>query len=234
MRKHSDDCAPGLAAMPVVLTVSPPASSERWKRTCRWALRAEGLAGPDPMNSQDWDSRGLDSRDWALLASGFGRSRASPGIAARSAAMDAIASARAGDNFMNLSLSVSYWTFCRPRREHRRAGASGSALAGGLIEHDGAGCRDVEGADAARHGKSEQMVAGAADEIVKARALTAKDENAVAGEVELVVVGCAAFIEADDPDVLFFQLLQSSHEVDDAGDAQVFGCSGAGLDGDRA
>ena len=78
------------------------------------------------------------------------------------------------------------------------------------------------------------MVAGAADEIVKARALTAKDENAIAGEVELVVFGCAAFIEADDPDVLFFQLLQSSHEVDDAGDAQVFGCSGAGLDGDRA
>ena len=41
-----DDCAPGLAAMPVVLTVSPPASSERRKRTLPLALRAEGLAGP--------------------------------------------------------------------------------------------------------------------------------------------------------------------------------------------
>ena len=52
------------------------------------------------------------------------------------------------------------------------------------------------------------MVAGAADEIVKACAFAAKDKDAVAAEVELIVVGGAAFIETDDPDVLFFQFLQ--------------------------
>ena len=51
------------------------------------------------------------------------------------------------------------------------------------------------------------MVAGAADEVVKTGALAAEDENAVAGEVELVVVGGAAFVETDDPDVLLLQLL---------------------------
>ena len=45
------------------------------------------------------------------------------------------------------------------------------------------------------------MVAGAADEVVQARALAAEDENAVAGQVELVVVGCAALVETDDPEI---------------------------------
>jgi hypothetical protein len=75
------------------------------------------------------------------------------------------------------------------------------------------------------------MVAGAADEIVEAGAFSAEDEDAVATEVELVVVGCAALIEADNPDVLFFQFLQSADEIDDAGYAEVFGGSGAGFYG---
>ena len=83
----------------------------------------------------------------------------------------------------------------------------GAALAGGFVENDCAGGGDVEGADAAGHGDAQQVVAGAADEIVEAGAFAAEDEDAVAGKVELVVVGRTAFVEADDPDVLLLQLL---------------------------
>ncbi len=47
------------------------------------------------------------------------------------------------------------------------------------------------------------MVAGAADEVVKACAFPAKDEDAVAGEVETVVVGrSAALVQTDNPEIL--------------------------------
>jgi hypothetical protein len=111
---------------------------------------------------------------------------------------------------------------------------SSAALAGGFVENDRAGGGDVEGADASGHGDAQQVVAGAADEIVQAGAFPAEDEDAVAAEVELVVVGSAAFVEADDPDVLFFQFLQGADKVDDAGDAQMFGGSCAGFYGDGA
>jgi hypothetical protein len=111
--------------------------------------------------------------------------------------------------------------------------AGGAALAGCLVEDDGSGGGDVEGADAAGHGDAEQMVAGAADEVVETGALAAEDENAVAGEVELVVVGGAALVEADDPDVLLLQFFEGANEVDDAGDAEMFGGSRAGFYGDR-
>ena len=79
-------------------------------------------------------------------------------------------------------------------------GASGeAALAEGFIEDDGAGGRDVEGADAARHGNAQQVVTGFSDEVMEAGAFAAEHENAVAGEVELVVVGLAALVETDDP-----------------------------------
>ena len=80
------------------------------------------------------------------------------------------------------------------------------------------------------------MIAGAANEIVQAGALAAEDEDTVAGEVEAVVVGEALIagsrVEAYDPDVLFLQLLKRADQVDDAGDAEMLGGSGAGLDGD--
>jgi hypothetical protein len=75
------------------------------------------------------------------------------------------------------------------------------------------------------------MVAGAADEIVEAGALAAKDQDAVAGEVEAVVVGLTTLVESDDPDILLFQLFEGAGEIDDAGDAEVLDRSGAGLDG---
>jgi len=77
------------------------------------------------------------------------------------------------------------------------------------------------------------MITGAADEVVEAGALAAEDDDAVAGEIELVEVSLAAFVETDDPDVLFFQLFEGADKVDDAGDAQVLGGSGAGFDGCR-
>ncbi len=78
------------------------------------------------------------------------------------------------------------------------------------------------------------MVAGAADEVVEAGSFAAQHQNAVAGEVEPVVVGSSAFIEADDPEILPFELFEGADEVDHAGDAEVFGGPGTGLDGDGA
>ena len=78
------------------------------------------------------------------------------------------------------------------------------------------------------------MVTGFADQVVEAGAFAAEDEDAVAGEVELVVVAGAALVETDDPHVLLLQVFKGADEVDDAGDTEVFGCSGAGFDGDGA
>ena len=78
------------------------------------------------------------------------------------------------------------------------------------------------------------MVAGFADQIVEAFALAAEDQDQIAGEVELVVVGGAALVETDDPEILLLELLKGADQIDDAGDAEVLGGSGAGLDGHGA
>ncbi len=78
------------------------------------------------------------------------------------------------------------------------------------------------------------MVAGAADEIVQARAFAAKDDDEIAGEVELVVIGFAAFVETDDPKVVLLEVFEGADEIDDAGDAEVLGGAGAGFDGGGA
>ncbi len=111
------------------------------------------------------------------------------------------------------------------------AARGGAALAGGFVEHNSSGGGNVEGTDASGHGDAEQVVAGAADEVVETGAFAAEDENAVTGEVELVVVAGAALVEADDPEVLLFQLFEGADEVDDTGEAQVLGSAGAGFYG---
>ena len=78
------------------------------------------------------------------------------------------------------------------------------------------------------------MIAGAADEIVEARALAAQHDDEVAGEIEAVVVGFAALIETDDPEILALEVFERADQVDDAGNAQVLGCAGAGLYGNGA
>jgi hypothetical protein len=109
-----------------------------------------------------------------------------------------------------------------------------AALAEGFVEDNRSGGGDVEGAYAAGHGDAEQVVAGFADEVVEACAFAAEDEDAVAAEIELVVVGCAAFVESNDPHILALELFKGADEVDDSGDAEMLGCAGAGLHGDRA
>ena len=74
-----------------------------------------------------------------------------------------------------------------------------AALAEGFVEDNRSGGGDVEGADTASHGNAQQEVAGAADKIVETGAFAAENEDAVAGEIELVVVAGAAFVETDDP-----------------------------------
>jgi hypothetical protein len=78
------------------------------------------------------------------------------------------------------------------------------------------------------------VIAGAADKIVKARALAAEDDNQVAGEVKPVVVDGTALVEADDPEVAALEVLEGADEIDDARDAQVLGGARAGFDGRRA
>ena len=106
-----------------------------------------------------------------------------------------------------------------------------AALAEGLVEPHRSGSRDVERADAAGHGNAQQVIAGAADQVVEARALASEDDHAVAGQVELVVVGRAALVESHDPQIPALELFEGADEVDHAGDAQVLGGAGAGLDG---
>jgi hypothetical protein len=67
------------------------------------------------------------------------------------------------------------------------------------------------------------MVACAADQVVKPGALAPEDKDAVAREVELVVIGRAPLVEPDDPEVPLFELFQSTNKINDTGDAQVFG-----------
>ena len=109
-----------------------------------------------------------------------------------------------------------------------------AALAGGLVEDDSSGGGDVERADATGHGNAQEVVAGAADEVVKASALAAEDDDEIAGEVEVVVVGLAAFVESNDPEILLLEVFKRADEVDNASDAEVLGCTGTGFDGHGA
>ncbi len=109
-----------------------------------------------------------------------------------------------------------------------------TALAGSLIKNDGSGGGDVQRAHATGHGDAKQMVAGAADEIVKSCALATEDDDEVAGEIELIVVGCAPFIETDDPEIVALEIFKSADKVDDTGDAKMLGGACAGLDGGGA
>jgi hypothetical protein len=78
------------------------------------------------------------------------------------------------------------------------------------------------------------VIAGAANQIVHACTFAPQDDDAVAGEIELIVVGGSPLIESNNPKILAFELFKRSHQVDHAGDAQVLRGAGTGLDGDRA
>ena len=86
--------------------------------------------------------------------------------------------------------------------------STGAALASGFVEDDGPGGGDIEGADGPGHGNREEIVAGAAHEIVEPGALAAKDNNEIAGEIELVVCGGAAFVQTNDPQVAALEFFE--------------------------
>ena len=110
------------------------------------------------------------------------------------------------------------------------SGSSGTALSSGFVEDDSPSGRDIEGTDTAGHGNAQKVIAGAPDEIVQASALAAKNDDEIAGEVELVVVGGATLVEADDPEIALLKLFKGADDVDDACDAEMLGCTGAGFE----
>jgi hypothetical protein len=121
-------------------------------------------------------------------------------------------------------------TFAWLQRFRRgRKGDGAAALAHGLVHDDGPGDGDVERTDAASHGDAEEVIAGAFDELVEAGAFAAEDEAGVLAEVEVGVVGCAALVEANDPDVALLHGFEGAGEVDDLSDADVFGGPGGGF-----
>ena len=78
------------------------------------------------------------------------------------------------------------------------------------------------------------MIAGAADQIVQACAFASEDDYGIGREVEAVVILCAALVQPDTPDIAFAERLQSADDIDDAGEAKMFGCPGRGFDGHGA
>ena len=78
------------------------------------------------------------------------------------------------------------------------------------------------------------MVAGALHQIVQPGAFAAQHQAAILLEVEVAVVGLAALIQADDPDVLLFHRLQRAGKIDDLRNAHVFAGPGRGFGHNRA
>ncbi len=69
---------------------------------------------------------------------------------------------------------------------------------------------------------------------MQACALAAQNQYEIAGEIESIVVGGAAFVETDNPEIVTLEHFKCTDQIDDARDAEVFGCAGAGFDGCRA
>ena len=107
-------------------------------------------------------------------------------------------------------------------------------LAGSLVKHNRSGRGNVERTDAAGHGNAQQVIAGAAHQVVKPRALAAQHDNKIAGKVKSVVVAFAALVQTDDPQVLAFEFFERANQVDDAGNAKMLRRAGTGLYGSSA
>jgi hypothetical protein len=107
-------------------------------------------------------------------------------------------------------------------------------LSCGLEHDDGSGGGNVQRGDGSGHGDAKEVVAGTADELVQAAALAPENDYSVGREIVVVVIGYAALVESDAPDVVLFELLEGADEVDDAGDTDVLGGSRGGFDGDGA
>ena len=109
-----------------------------------------------------------------------------------------------------------------------------TALAGCFKENHCRGRRDVKGADTSGHGNPQQVIAGSAHQIMKSRAFPAEYENTIAGEIEVVVIGLAALIQSNDPQIALLEIFQRAHQIDHPRDAQMLRRAGAGLHRRRA
>lgn len=109
----------------------------------------------------------------------------------------------------------------------------GAALARGFKEDDSAGGGNVQRIDVTGHRNAEQVIAGAANKIVQASPFASKDNYRIGREVEAVVIPVATLVEADDPEIVFFESFESADKVDDASQAEMLGGSGRGFNGDR-
>ena len=125
------------------------------------------------------------------------------------------------------SRSQSLTFFCGFSRGRRCRGLA--ALTHCLVHNDGTGDRYVKRRNLACHGNPQEVIAGFFDQVVEAGALAAEDEDTVAAEVVLGVVGRAALVESEDPDVLLLHLLEGADQVGNAGDTDVLGGSGGGF-----
>lgn len=111
---------------------------------------------------------------------------------------------------------------------------SRATLPGSFKQNHGSGRRDVERGHLSRHRDAKQMVAGAADEFVQTGPLASQDNYGVGREVEAVVILIAALIEADHPEIALLERLEGADQIDHAGETEMLGGSGGGLDSDGA
>src|SRR6185369_14202866 len=85
-----------------------------------------------------------------------------------------------------------------------------ATLAEHFVKHDASSYGDVQRRDRAHHRNLDQHVALAPNEVVKTFAFRAEHDGAVHVVVELIVVLRATLIEADGPDVAFFEVFESA------------------------
>jgi RNA polymerase sigma-70 factor, ECF subfamily len=113
-------------------------------------------------------------------------------------------------------------------------GPCGAALPCRLKKDDRARSGDVEGSDLAAHGNAQEVIAGAANQVVQARAFASEDDYSIRREIEAVVILGAALIEAHAPQVVFAELLERANHVDYAGEPQMLGRACRGFYRSRA
>jgi hypothetical protein len=78
------------------------------------------------------------------------------------------------------------------------------------------------------------MVAGAAYQIVESCTFASEHNYSIGPKIVAVVIRCATLVQTDAPDIAFFEGFEGTDQVDDAGEAEMLGGAGRGLDGDGA
>lgn len=78
------------------------------------------------------------------------------------------------------------------------------------------------------------MIAGAPHEVVQPCSFTSEHDYRIGPEIVAVVIGGAALVETDDPEVALLEGFKGADEVDDAGQAEVLGRAGRSFDGHGA